>query len=444
MSVFDLEFSYVEEIDVEMRIPIVMVTDTNYVTQTRVAIWTMRKSTCADVILDITILCSDQLDTKSRNRLNVLESKFCNLTIRFYEIDSGLFVNARTADRIPVTSFYRLVIPEVLKDEEKCLFLDGDIIVNEDLQTLYLQELHGAYIAGVRDNEFMYQPESAISHLDACEVKAMNSYVNAGVMIFNLSKLREDNIQKQFLKCMEKHYPYMDQDILNKVCEGKIKLLDPRYNYINRRRNEWVPFLGAGCGGKADQPVGKQCEWKILHFAGSHKPWNNDRVRDAGVWWKWAKEALEKDTYDNIFREAQERAGRSDWTYLLERCENEKVIIIIGYSRIGIDAFTSLKRCKVEGELLFGDNSKAKQGLGDDTIVIYPVNELAVRYPDALWINTSQRRTQEITCQLKAFGIGEERIIEYVYKDEDYFEMLDDRYIDYELQQLRRKNMGTV
>ena len=49
-----------------MRIPIVMLTDVNYISQIRVTIWSMRKNTDQDIILDITILCSEKLEEDAK------------------------------------------------------------------------------------------------------------------------------------------------------------------------------------------------------------------------------------------------------------------------------------------------------------------------------------------------------------------------------------------
>lgn len=409
-----------------MRIPIVMVSDVNYISQTRVTIWTMRKNTCEDVLLEITILCPDGLRESERYRLKELEAVWKNLKIMFFDVDDSTFANAKPVSRIPVTSFYRLIISDVLKEDEKCLFLDGDLIVNTDLQHLYSQDMGDAYIAGVRDGMFWCAPDSAVCHFDTYGFQNPYSYVNAGVMLFHLSKIREDRLQDQFLKCMDTYYLYMDQDILNKVCEGKIQLLDLKYNFFSWRRNE---------------KIGEK-EWKILHFVGADKPWENIRVRGAKEWWLYAKESLEKEIYNGMYERAERNAVQSDWSYLLDRCKKEETIIIIGYSNIGTDVFTSLKRCNIGSEIFFCDNSEAKRALGDGNIGIFSFEEMAFRYPAALWINTSQRRYEEINVQLKSLGIAEDRIIVYRKKGEDYFEMLDDDYIAYELGQMMLKSLG--
>lgn len=410
-----------------MRIPIVMVSDTNYISQTRVAIWTMRKNTCRDVLLEVTILCPDSLTENERYRLKELESMWYNLKITFYDVNYDIFIDAKPVSRIPVTSFYRLIISEVLKEDERCLFLDGDLIVNTDLRNLYLQDVGDAYIAGVRDSIFLCAPDNAVQHFETYGFQAFTSYVNAGVMLFNLSQIRKDNVQKQFIKCMDIYYPYMDQDILNKVCERRVKLLDLKYNFFSWRKNT---------------KVGEEKKWEILHFVGADKPWDNLRIRGAKEWWLYAEEALEEEIYKVMYERAEMNAVQGDWSYLLNRCMKEKTIIIVGYSNIGTDVFTSLKRCNVKADMFFCDNSKLKQALGDENIKVFAVENLALKCPGALWINTSQHSFKEINDQLKNLGIIEDRIIVYRKKGETYFEMLDDAYIDYELRQVRLKALG--
>lgn len=409
-----------------MRIPIVMVTDINYISPTRVAIWTMRKNTSQDVILDITILCCEDLREDSKIRLYELEKTFLNLKICFYNISSEIFQEAKPQAHIPIASFYRLVIGEVL-NEEKCLFLDGDLIINTDLKKLYLENLDNYYIAGVRDLEFFINPDRALSYFEKYDFKDCRNYVNAGVMLFNLTKLRQDHLQDKFLECMKTPYPYMDQDILNKVCGKKIKILDWKYNFFNRCSDQEFVL------GEINQ--GKE-RWGILHFAGQYKPWNNLRIRGAKEWWKWAKEALEENEYSRMYKRAEMLTRESDWSYILECCTNQSNIIVVGYSYIGMGVFRALKKCKLNASIHICDNSKEKQKLSNESIMIYSLEELAEKYPDALWINTSQKRYTEIINQLNGLGVSQKQIIRYIYKNEAYFNILDDGYLNYELKDI--------
>lgn len=415
----------------KMKISVVMVSDKNYISQTRVTIWTMKKNISSKVLLEITIFCSQKLDKESRNRLQELECIFTNLKINFYDVDEQLFKDAKTMDHIPITSLYRLVIGEVIK-EDKCIFLDGDIIVNSDLADLFTYDMEDFYIAGVRDAGFFANPDKTIAHEDMYQLK-MSEYINAGVMIFNLLKIREENLQQQFIESIKNNYIYMDQDILNKVCAGKVKLLDERFNLINKNLNI-----------KSLPTILKSSKGYILHFAGATKPWTNIRIRGAEEWWRWAKEALEDEEYKKMYDLAVQKTEESDWSYIIERCINIKNINVIGCSRIGIEVFEALKKCNLMADISLCDNSMKKQELSNDYLTICSVEDLVEKHPNAIWINTSQKYYREINSQLIGLGIAENQIITYMHKEEGYFSMLDDEYIDYELSQLKYKITGNL
>lgn len=408
-----------------MKIPIVMVCDQNYILQTRVTIWTMRKSTCEDVFLEVTILCAKNMTDNAKGKLKELENILTNISIIFYMVESDMFQNVKKTAHVPVASLYRLIIPDVIK-ESKCLFLDGDLVVKTDLQSLYLCELGDFYIAAVRDRVILNKPEDAIKHAELYGFQSIENYVNAGVMLFNLDKIREDNLKKLIFRNLDKSYRYMDQDILNKVCEGKIMHLDMKYNMM----------LGAH--------ETKSFSDGIIHFVGKFKPWNNNRLKWAKEWWSWAKEALESKEYDKLYQQALERTRQDDWSYIKETCLKEEIVIIIGYSDIGIALTQALKRDNRLTRFLYCDNSKAKQNLSNEDEKIYAVEELAKKYCNALWINTSQLSYININLQLNKLGIKEDRIIIYRNKSMTYFEMIDDEFFEYEFLQLQLRLRGSL
>ena len=98
--------------------------------------------------------------------------------------------------------------------------------------------------------------------------------------------------------------------------------------------------------------------------------------------------------------------------------------------------FRALKKCKLNASIHICDNSKEKQKLSNESIMIYSLEELAEKYPDALWINTSQKRYTEIINQLNGLGVSQKQIIRYIYKNEAYFNILDDGYLNYELKDI--------
>ncbi|MCI8529325.1 MAG: glycosyltransferase family 8 protein [Lachnospiraceae bacterium] len=407
-----------------MKIPIVMACDKSYISQLKVTIWTMSRSACKNSLLEVTILCSEELLKKDKDRIKALENKLYNVKIEFYVVKEEVFQNVKIGGYLSVAACYRLIISEVLQ-ENKCIYLDGDMIVNIDLQSLYLCELDDCYIAGVRDMGFQARPEETVEHAIKYGFHNINNYVNSGVILFNLLEIKENHIQEQFMASIREYYPYLDQDILNKVCDGKIKILESKYNVFCR--NEVKEFKEG-----------------IFHFAGKYKPWNNCRIQGAREWWEWAKEALEEKEYNDLFLQALNMTEKEDWSYIVKCCLKEKIVIIIGYSNIGVDLCQALKRCNPITKFYYGDNSKDKQTLSNENVKIYPVEELVERYRNALWINTSQRSYHAISNQLIKLGVREDRILVYREKTKSYYEALDDEYIEYELQQLQLRIMGKI
>lgn len=421
------------------KIPVVMLSDENYILQTRVAIWSMRKNTLIETTLEIVILCSKELDSYSRLILTELENTLINLHINFYEVDKTIFSGAKRIGRIPIASFYRLIIGEAIQ-EEKCLFLDGDMIINVDLNEIFSIDMKDNYIAGVRELGFLQNIEKAEFHKKQYGFSSLSTYVNAGVMIFNLDKIRKDNLQKRFIEELSCQYKYMDQDILNKVCFGKIKLLDLKYNVPSCH----VQFskLVFDHTINEEQIRAAQEQWKILHFLGKYKPWENIRTWGASIWWQYAKEALDNKMYKAMYSEASLSTLQSDWSYVIDKCQNRAEIVMVGYSDLCIDIYESLLRCGVSAIFYFCDNSLDKQKLSNDKIKIYSVSELTEKCIRALWIITSQVSYAEIECQLRGLGIAEDQILVYKHKTEVYYERLDEKFREYEDKQLRMKRYG--
>lgn len=417
-------------------IPIVMVLDRNYIIQTKVAIWSMRKSTSIETCLDIVILCSKTLEIVLRQQVLDLGTILRNLKITFYEIDETKFNNAKVTGSIPIASYYRLLIGEII-NVDKCLFLDGDVIVNVDLNELFDLNLGDNYIAGVKNFSFLQNENKAQEHMKTYGFDSLDTYINAGVMLFNLQKIREDKMQSIFLEEVNNKYIFMDQDILNKVCYRRIKILEPEYNVPACHVQFSKMYLCHGI----DYNYLKS-GWKILHFMGGYKPWCNVRTWGAVIWWNYAKDALDQNTWKSMYSEAQKLTKEEDWIYILEKCKVETEIVIVGYSDIGWDLYESLLRCKISAKFYFCDNSEKRQNQSEDQIKVYSVESVARSYKNALWINTSQLRYKEINSQLESLGIENKRIMVYRNKTDVYYEMLDEAYKEYEYKQLNLKNNG--
>lgn len=116
-------------------------------------------------------------------------------------------------ERLSVETYYRLMIQEVLPSNcERALWLDTDIIVRKSLSELYNLDFVGKYIAACTYSVGRKQKPD----------------FNAGVILYNLKKIRDDGITLRYYlsqaEKLGKDY-YLDQDILHAAFDYKKDIL---------------------------------------------------------------------------------------------------------------------------------------------------------------------------------------------------------------------------
>ena len=133
-----------------------------------------------------------------------------------------------------IGALFRLSLPYVT-DLSKIIYLDCDILVNLDINELWNIDLEGNCFAGVVDGSVskstFWTPDYIRRILNHDK---LSSYINSGVLVMNLEKLRQgDNLINASTEWLKVHYytaPYPDQDFINSLFYGRIKLLDGRFN----------------------------------------------------------------------------------------------------------------------------------------------------------------------------------------------------------------------
>ena len=110
---------------------------------------------------------------------------------------------------------YSKVLPESV---ETVLQLDIDTVVNDDLSPLWAIDLSDSYFAAVPEHLGGHRPYGP-------------KYYNAGVMLINLHKVREDGVEDVMIDLLNREkLPYIDQDAWNKVGAATAIDLPVRYN----------------------------------------------------------------------------------------------------------------------------------------------------------------------------------------------------------------------
>lgn len=392
-----------------MTIPILMTTDDKYIDQVIVAIYSVCENTSLDNEIEVTMLCDVSLMDCSRNKLLKLCDCFSNLKISFYEVNPLLFINATTDYYVPIATFYRLICPDVI-DCPKAIFLDSDLVVDMDIAELFATDVEDYYLAGVRDIYPILYPNFAYEYARDYSFENFKDYINCGVLLMNLDGMRRDGLVERFIDGLKDKNLFVDQDILNRVCHGNIKLLPWRFNYTPRSPEEEFEIL-LGC----ERGVGGE----VVHYCGKEKPWGSRKCYRGVLWWDYAKKALSDDDYDKLIRARDVCYGKMSVYEFAEKCKNKGgPVVIVGYSSHGQFVRHTLKKYGIKDEILFGDNNPKKRQLLLGSDDVKSVEELAEGFKENIWINAVQEHREEVNDQLHALGISDENIVQY-YSVED-------------------------
>ncbi len=180
--------------------------------------------------------------------------------VQFIDFDLSQVDKLRSTLLVKSKSPYaRFFIPEYLAGVSRCIYLDTDLIVCSDLNSLQALDLEGKSSACVIDGG-IDTPEQQQRLRDKLKLRNPQQYFNSGVIVMDLDAWRRQNIQSKALTIAQQNYDLldqMDQDALNIVLQDDWVVLDPKWNTSKGRAD--VHFSDG-----------------IIHFLGKVKPWHAD------------------------------------------------------------------------------------------------------------------------------------------------------------------------
>ena len=137
---------------------------------------------------------------------------------------------------------------------EKLIYTDTDVVFTSDAEELYSIDVNNYHLAGARD----YYGKVFISP----------NYLNSGVMVWNMEKMKEDGVFAACRSlCARKKMVLADQSALNKCAKRKL-IISPRFNEQHKTRPDTVArhFSNVVCWLPFPHPV-------------SRKPWRPERLK---------------------------------------------------------------------------------------------------------------------------------------------------------------------
>ena len=212
----------------------------------------------------------DLIDTHPYDKFhiaNFYDRKYHNQRQILFQILKAQNYNTDNIAHSNLMNYARIFLPEIFKHvTSKGLYLDTDLIIQRDIKDLYKISLNDYACASplTRDLKiFMNFPDE----IPELKIKIDNNLkgFNAGVYLFSFKYWKKYNLTQ---KCIEiliynlthKIMRHGTQPLMNLIFNGKIKNIDPRWNFTGLG---WERKLSPDSLSKA----------YILHWSGPRKPW---------------------------------------------------------------------------------------------------------------------------------------------------------------------------
>jgi lipopolysaccharide biosynthesis glycosyltransferase len=200
-------------------------------------------------------------------------SRFSNCFIEFIDVSSYILKYDFFVSRhITIETYFRLLIPYILTDYHKVIYLDGDMVCRVDISELYTIELNDILLAAIRDVavSWYYSPNGPKSmgktHQVLLHLQKPENYFNAGMLVLNTDLFRRTYTLKYLCDfATSRKFPVHDQDVLNALCEGKVYLLPSSWNFMATLNAIYLPER------LRKQYIEAENNPKIIHFL--RKPW---------------------------------------------------------------------------------------------------------------------------------------------------------------------------
>lgn len=226
------------------------------------------------------IILHDGLNLVNRWRLRSLVTK--NVALQFKKMTRSLYLKAVVAYCTrrkkgagdffsSAVYYYRAFIPLLFPIYKKAVYIDSDVILRGDIGELFDTELGDNVMAAMIDPKVTAIPEFR-DYVDNAVGVPHTEYVNSGVQVMDLKKMRKLKYLTTMIEMMRKYDADLvapDQDYLNVILRGKILPLDPVWNA------EPVKDLPRNV--------------KLVHFNLFNKPWHYKGVPCERIFWVAAK-----------------------------------------------------------------------------------------------------------------------------------------------------------
>ena len=216
--------------------------------------------------LRVWLMHGRDLPEDGRERVAAVTRQF-GAELQFLRVPDSMIEGFPTR-KFHYSCWYRILLPELLPQLERILYLDCDVIVTDDLEPLWTMDLGGKLFAACTNPLFPAMYETVRETLG---IQDFRDYLNSGVLLLDLPKMRAEGIAAR-LHAYAKTHPdnaCPEQDALSVLTHGRWLSLHPRWNMqttLYDLKPARLPY---------PEPVIREALARpaVVHFNGPFKPW---------------------------------------------------------------------------------------------------------------------------------------------------------------------------
>lgn len=244
------------------------------------------------------IVLSGGISEENQMLLQTIKQNFPNVSLRFIEVMPFLEqYRLYSRDWYHPIIYARLMLPELMKEYDKVLYLDSDIIATVDISELYNYHLQDCLIGAIRDvgQTAVYKSNTTYitDYIDNyLGLKNPFDYINSGVVLFNIPLFRKEfSIEFLFDYATSRHWEWQDQDIFMTLFSGKIYIIEQKWNYLCRwfHSNDSMIEVTAPIE-FYHEFMGARSQPNILHFIVNSFRQEDPQADWNELFWRYAKQ----------------------------------------------------------------------------------------------------------------------------------------------------------
>jgi lipopolysaccharide biosynthesis glycosyltransferase len=223
-------------------------------------------------------------EAKRRRLVEVLQRTHASLQINWLNADLKQFDGLYVASFLKPATYLRLLLPDLLpQDCDRVIYLDSDLVIEGDLGCLWnlpIDDFAGLGVPNFYSPIVGCKPASQQDENSYWYGLAPDTpYCNAGVMVMNLKRWREENIAERAMEIARRYeLPESDQDAINIIVAGRWGLLNAKWNVQLSGVKVYASWLKQ-LSNLSESEAQKTCDDlirhpEIMHFTWEVKPWH--------------------------------------------------------------------------------------------------------------------------------------------------------------------------